>query len=81
MANTNGRISRGIICRQMIPNDSPKGMVTCSPIKEKITGDRTATLKLLIRLKVASEATFPPSIPVMTAADVAVGASTQIKTP
>ena len=65
----------------MIPKECPNGIETCSPINENIKGDSTATQRLLSRLKVASEATFPPSIPVMTAAEVAVGASTQMKIP
>ena len=48
-------------------------MSACIPMNEKIIGDKMATAILLIRLYEISVGTFPPSIPVMTGAAVAVG--------
>ena len=50
-------------------------------MNEKMTGATNAMLRLLIRLYVASVATLPPNIPVMTAAAVAVGANIHINAP
>ncbi|MPN23676.1 hypothetical protein SDC9_171069 [bioreactor metagenome] len=50
-------------------------------MNEKIIGATKATERLLIRLYAVRLATLPFSIPVMTGAAVAVGASIQIITP
>lgn len=49
--------------------------------ERKIIGDKMATAILLIRLYEISVGTFPPSIPVMTGAAVAVGQKRQMKVP
>lgn len=56
-------------------------MSACIPMNEKIIGDKMATAILLIRLYEISVGTFPPSIPVMTGAAVAVGQKRQMKVP
>ncbi len=49
-----------------------------SPIVARNNGDKIATDKLLTNEKAAIEEILPPSRPVITGADAAVGASTQI---
>ena len=68
-------------CRQMKSTEFQKVISLCSPNRVKIKGDTTATTKLLIKVYAARQATLPPSIPVITAAAVAVGAKTQIRPP
>ena len=74
-------MSRGTICFSMIQNESRKGKLPCVPKKEKMTGEVIATAILLNKLYVARQAISPPSIPVITAAAVAVGQIMQINVP
>lgn len=51
------------------------------PINENITGAASAVPILLTSTYDVRKATFPPSMPVMTAAAIAVGARTHMKAP
>ena len=79
IATANGPRSSGRTFNAMFLNDSMNVIVELSLIMASKMGAEIATIKLLRREKVATRSIFPPSMPVITGAAVAVGQNMQIK--
>ncbi len=80
-ARTSGRSSNGVIFNDIVENVSKNDISRSGLIKVNITGESMATEMFEMIEKVARRGTFPPSIPVMTGAAVAVGQKIHINAP
>ena len=80
-AVNSGSMMRGTTLVAMRVTDSMKLMSASVPISVNSIGASTATETLETIENVATRATLPPSIPVMTGAAVAVGQKMQMKVP